>query len=59
MQVNNSPLVVKQNNHTTKIINAYIAYDLENWPKIPLRNFTLKSCLFGATSIVKISGKEK
>ena len=43
----------------TKIVNVYIVYDLDAWPKIPLRNFTMKNCLFGATSIVKNSDKER
>ena len=53
------PLVVEQNNCLTKIVNLYIVYDLDAWPKVPLRNFTLKICLFGATNIVKNSDKEK
>ena len=32
---------------------------LDAWPKIPLRNFTIKNCLSGATFIVKNSDKEK
>ena len=52
-------LAVEQNNYLTKIVNAYIVYDLEAWPKIPLRNFTLKNCLFGAANIVKNGNKEK
>ena len=36
-----------------------MVYDLDNCPKIPLRNFTLKICLFGATNIVKASEKSK
>ena len=55
IQLNNTPLVVEQNNYTTKIVNAYIVYDLENWSNSPLRNFTLKNCLFGATNIAKDS----
>ena len=43
------PLAVEQNNYLTKILNFYIVHDLETCPKIPLRNFTLKNCLFGAT----------
>ena len=35
------------------------AYDLETWPKIPLKKFPIKNCLFGATNIVKNSDKEK
>ena len=59
MQFNNTPLVVAQNNYITKTVNAYIVYDLDNWTKNPLRNFTLKNCLFGATNIVKNNDKEK
>ena len=42
-----------------KIVNVYIVYDLDHWPKILLRNFTLKNCLFEATNIVKSSDQEK
>ena len=28
------------------------------WQKLPLRNFTLKNCLFGATNIVKSCDKK-
>ena len=57
--LNKSPLVVEQNNYSTKIVNAYIVYDLNDSPKVPLRNFTLKNYLFGATNIVKNSDKRK
>ena len=50
-------LAVEQNKYLTKIV--YIVYDLDAWSKIPLRNFTLKNCLFGATTIVKTNDKEK
>ena len=40
-----------------KIVSAYIVYNEDNWPKIPLNNFKLKNCLCGATSIVKNSNK--
>ena len=59
IQFNNTPLVVEQNNYATKIVNAYIIYDLDNWPKVPLRNFTLINCLFGAINILKNSDKNK
>ena len=39
------------------IVNA--CCDLGNSRKTPLRNFTLKTCLFGATKIVKNSDKSK
>ena len=59
IQFNNTPLVVEQNNYTTKTTNAYIVYDLDNWLKIPPRNFTLKYYLFGANNIAKNSDKSK
>ena len=46
IEFNNTLLFVEQNNYTTKIVNAYIVYNLDNWPNSPLRNFTLKNaCL--------------
>ena len=53
------PLVVEQNNYATKIENAYLVYDLDDWSKNPLDNFKLRSCLFGATNVVRNSDKEK
>ena len=44
-------LTVEQNNY--KALKVYIAYDLDNWLKVSLRNFTIKKCLFGATTIAK------
>ena len=43
----------------TKIIKIYIAYELHDWAEIPLKNFTLENCLFGATNITKNSDKDK
>ena len=43
------PLVVEQNNYTTKIVNAYIIYEC----------IYIKTSLFGAISIVKYSDKAK
>ena len=42
-----------------KIVNVYIVYEFYDWPKVPLKNLTLKNCLFGATNIVKNSDKDK
>ena len=53
------PLVIEQNNYTTKKVNVSIVFDLDTWPKILRNNFKLKNCLFGATTIVKNSDKEK
>ena len=59
LKFDKDPLAVEQNNYLTKIVNAYIVCDIDAWPKIPLRNFTMKNCFLGAASIVKNSDKEK
>ena len=43
----------------TKIVNVYIAYDLDDWPRNPTNNFKFKNCLFGVANVVKNSDKEK
>ena len=50
IQFNTNPLVISQKKFTNKIVNVYIVHDLNNWPKSPLRNFALKSCLFDANN---------
>ena len=55
IQFNNTPLVIDQTNLTNKILNAYIVYDLDNWPKIPLNN----TFLFGAINTAKNNDKNK
>ena len=52
-------LVSVQISYTTNIVNVYIVYDLDNWPKNLLRKFTPKNCLFEVTNIVRNSDKEK
>ena len=52
-------LAAEQNNYLTKIVNFYIACDLNTLPRNPNDNFKFKNCLFEATSIVKSSDKEK
>ena len=47
IQFNKSVLVGEQNNYATKIVNACIMYDSDNWSKNPLNSFKLKTCLFG------------
>ena len=53
------PLAVEQNNYASKIVNAYIVYDLDAWLKNSTNNFKFKNCLFGATTVVKNRDKEK
>ena len=52
-------LGVEQNNFENKIVNFYIAYDLDFWSRNPTNNFKFRNCLFGAISIVKNTDKEK
>ena len=59
IKLDKDPLAIEQSNYASKILNIYSAYDLDAWPKVRLRNFVIKPCLFGATSIVKNSDKEK
>ena len=61
IQFNNTPIVIEQNNYTSTVVYVYIVSDLDNWPKIPPQNFSLKKIftLFGATNIVKANHKEK
>ena len=42
-----------------KIVNVYIVHDLDAWPRNLTNNFKFKNCLFEATSIVKLSDKER
>ena len=58
-QLNNTPLVIEEINYASGIVYADIVYDLDNWPKNPLRNFTLNNFLFGATNTVKNNDKDK
>ena len=52
IKFNETSLVMEQNNYATKIVNVYIVYDLDNWPKNLLRNFNIEK-LFDSTNIVK------
>ena len=54
-----TPLVIDKDNYTIKIINAYIFYDLDYWPRNSLNSFTLKFCLFGAANTVELCDKNK
>ena len=40
----NDPLPVEQNNYLTKIVNVYIVYELDTWPRNPTNNFKFKNC---------------
>ena len=51
------PLAVEQNNYASKIVNVYIVYDLDAWPRNPTNNFKFKNCLFGVSSVIENSEK--
>ena len=53
IKLDKDPLAVEQNTYATKIVNSYIVYDLDGWPRNPTNNFKFKNCLFGSTNIVK------
>ena len=62
LQFNYSVLVAEQKNYATRIVNAYIVYDLDNQPRIRLNSFTLKklkNCFFGASKVVKYNYESK
>ena len=59
MQFNNTTLVVEQKLYAAKTENAYILYDLDNWPKITIRNVASKIFFFGVTNIPKNSVKSE
>ena len=52
-------IAVEQKNYATKIVNAYIVYDFDDWPKIPRSNSKFETFLFGPANIVKTSDKER
>lgn len=58
LRFNYSILSVTQNNYKTKIVNVFIFYDLNNWPRSVIEKFKIKICLFCITNIVKISAKQ-
>ena len=41
------PLAIEQNSYESNILNVYIVYDLDAWPRNPTNNFKFKNCLFG------------
>ena len=46
IKFNNTPLVIKQNNYTTKIMNIYVVYDLYNLAKKSAHKFYNKKLYF-------------
>ena len=59
IKFNKSILVLERNKWATKLVNACIAYDLDNCSRNPLKNFALKNYFLCGTNIVKSSTKSK
>ena len=57
IKLDEDPLTVEQNNYASKIVNVYIVYDLDAWPKSSTNNFKFKNCLFGVSSVIENSDK--
>ena len=53
------PFSCTSDQSNNKYCKFYMVYDLDNWPRNPPRNFSIKNCLFGVTNIVKNDDKEK
>ena len=53
------PSTVEQSNYTITVVNVYIIYDLDAWPRNLTNNLKFKICLFGATSEVKNNDNER
>ena len=61
LKFNNSVLVQKSfpSLYSNFILNLYIVYELNNWPRNPTNNLTLKNCLFGTVKLVRNAIKSK
>ena len=61
LKISNSASVQKgfPSLHTNFILNLYIVYELNTWPRNRTNNFTLKNCLFGTVKLVRNTIKSK
>ena len=41
------------------ILNLQVVYELDNWPRNPVNNFTLKNCLFDTVKLIRNADKAK
>ena len=55
LKFSNCVLVLKSFSslYSNFILNLYIVYDLNNWPRNPTNNFPLKNCLFVTVKLVR------
>ena len=61
IKFSNSVLVQKSTSslYSNFILNLYIVYGLNNWPRKPTNNFTLKNFLFVTVKLVRKAAKSK
>ena len=61
LQVNNSVLMQESSSSLSGnfILSFYMVYDLTNWPRNPINNFTLAYCLFATVKLTRNVDKSK
>ena len=59
IKLDKDSLAAEENSYLRKIVNVYIVYELDAWPRNPTNNFNFKSFILRATSVVKNKEKEK
>ena len=59
LKTNNSVLVQKRFSSLYSNFILNLVYELNTWPRNPINNFTLKSCLFGTVKLVRNTIKSK
>ena len=47
-----TPLAVEQNKYLSKILNVCVVYDLNAWPRNPIKNLRFKNFLFWSISFI-------
>ena len=52
------PFAVEQNSYLSKVVNFYIAHDLDTWPRNPTYNFKFQNCLFRAFNVANNTDKK-
>ena len=55
LKFNNSVLVqqIFSSFYSSFILNLYIVYELNTWPRNPTNNFTIKNCFFGTVKLTR------
>ena len=61
LKFNNWVLVQQKSSllHSNFVLNLYIVYELNNWPRNPTNNYTLKNYLFGTVKLTRNADKSK